>query len=698
MKFLFYHKAKNGRAIAPQPPQILPLLVVYAIFAAVAAVFASPPDEEVGGTVMPIGGSSFNGDVEKTAERMRTVKERGRISRFVMSGIGSSVRVTGIKGPDAYSRLGKHVARVRDAVASDGIKVGFFMSPTLNCGINHPWAKFTGADGTERAFTACPGEEDFRRDLAAKAAAFAKEARPFLHLMEDDFRYWGLGCFCENHLRRFSELTGVVRGRKALVRALREPGEEGRKVQMAWHRLQVSDLVATARAVSAAVEAVSPETRVGLCAPGGFPERETAEIARALAGKHRPVVRWYGSFYGYDFPVQTSGRLFSAQWARENLSSEIEYMYEADPCPRTRFYASAARMEALISSTLAAGFCLPLFQALVSRDDALETAPDYLDMHGRRLDRFLAIKKEASKGRLRGVQAWFDSDMRVGGMGGDAKRPLDPEAWYRAVNRLGIPVTMADAPVKLFCGHHAFRTMDGAAVTNVLSGGAFLDGAAAEALTERGFADLLGVKASPRDKIDFNGERLVSKSESVTYPCAFHQNYGLDGCAVSRLEPAGARNLTEFSGGGRHQPAITYFENAAGGRVAVMAVNLADCKSSNIFNFSKRDLLVRIFRRLGGERTVPARVIDRANVTLLANDDGERLFLHAMQLSCDPADSFTLEVAPPYAGGRVEILDGAEWRPVVAEWNGALTTVRPAEPVKVYGTLALRIAGNGDAK
>ena len=122
----------------------------------------------------------------------------------------------------------------------------------------------------------------------------------------------------------------MKRDRAALVKALRASGPEGQKLRMAWHRLQVDDLVATAKEVSAAVAAVSPETRIGLCAPGGFPERETAEIARALAGKHRPVVRWYGSFYGYDFPVQTSGRLFSAQWARENLSPEIEYLYEAD--------------------------------------------------------------------------------------------------------------------------------------------------------------------------------------------------------------------------------------------------------------------------------------------------------------------------------------------------------------------------------
>ena len=150
-------------------------------------------------------------------------------------------------------------------------------------------------------------------------------------------------------------------------------------------------------------------------------------------------------------------------------------------------------------------------------------------------------------------------------------------------------------------------------------------------------------------------------------------------------------NLTEFLGKGKRQPAITYFENKLGGRVAVMAVNLADCKSANVFNFRKRDLLADLFRRLGGDHAVPARVIDRANVTLLANENDERMFLHATNLSCDPADSFVFEVLPPYAGTYVEILDGAEWRPADAKWKGTQLTVRLPSKVKVYGTLVLRI-------
>ncbi|MBR3221605.1 MAG: hypothetical protein IKF72_05165 [Kiritimatiellae bacterium] len=663
------------------------------LVSALSSAGCQPPAEDVGGTVMPFGLGAFGGDTDKVAERLREVKARGGISRFVMSGPGHAVRVSGIMDVAGYAALGRRIGEIRRKVAADGILIGYKMMPTMNCGINHPWRKFTLADGKEREFTACPGEESFRKDFASKCAAVAGAGRPFLYLMDDDFRYYTLGCFCEDHLRRFAEISGVRRDRKEMVRALRVEGEEGHRLRMAWHRFQTGDLLLLAKAASDAIAAVSPETRVGLCAPGGFPERETAEIARTLAGKHRPVIRWWGSVYGYDCPVDASGLLFSAQWSKENLPQDIECMYEADPCPHSRFYASAARMEALVTTTLAFGYSAPLFQALGGRADALATSPDYIDMHKRCMDRFAAVKAEAAKGRLVGVQAFFDPDSRVGGVGGSAKKPLDVSAWHRSLNRLGIPVTTAEAPVKLFTGHHAFRTMDGAAITNLLSGGAFLDGAAAEALTDRGFANLTGVKAAMRDKIDFIGEHQTEwAGTGVSFGCTFHQNYGLDGCAVSRLESAGAVNVTEFSAGAKRQPAITYFENELGGKVAVMAVNLAYCKTPNFFSYAKRELLVNVFRRLGGDRAVPVRNTDRANVMLVANDDGERLFMEAVNLSCDPAEQFVFEVVPPYAGGKVEVLDGATWRDAGAKWNGNRFTVKPSAETDVYGTLIMRIA------
>jgi hypothetical protein len=94
---------------------------------------------------------------------------------------------------------------------------------------------------------------------------------------------------------------------------------------------------------------------------------------------------------------------------------------------------------------------------------------------------------------------------------------------------------------------------------------------------------------------------------------------------------------------------------------------------------------------LGGEESMPARVIDRANVTLLANEDAERtrLMLHLVNLSCDTADGVEFEVCRRLAGRRIEVLDGCEWREADAKWDGRRFKVRASVPV--YGTLVLRL-------
>ena len=674
------------------------LAVGGALLWAFVAVGGTPPaaSEDFGGTVMPFSANAFDGDAEKIAAQLRRIGARSGIRRFLLSGPGHSVRVRGMMDVAGYAALGRRIRQVKERVAADGIDVGYTMSPTLNCGVNHPWRAFVNIDGGVRKFTTCPGDEGFRADFAAKCAAVDGEARPFAHFMDDDFRYFGFGCFCADHLRRFADLTGTARDRPALVADLKRRDARGDELRRRWHDFQCADLRQLAEAASAAIARASPETRVGLCAPGGFPERETAAFARALAGRHRPAVRWYGAIYGNDCPIELADVLASAQWARENLPDDIECLYEADPCPHSRFYASAARMNALVSSTLAMGFAEPYYWGLSSREDALRTSPDYLDLHAREEGRFAAIRRAARTGRLVGVQACYDPRVTVARLGADKRRPFDTRGWFRTLNRLGVPVTTAEAAVKLFAGHHLAEALTDGEIRRALAGRVFLDGAAAEALTERGFADLIGVKATPRDKIDFFVEHAVGwGGEDVSFPCSYHQNYGLDRNAVSRLELAGAESVAAFSGGEAKQPSITWFENRLGGKVAVMAVNLAGCKSPNVFSFAKRDFLVRLFRRLGGEGAVPARVIDRANVTLLANEDTEhgRLLLHAVNLSCDPADTMAFEVAAPYAGGGVEVLDGATWRRGDVIWrDGALVV---SAPVNVYGTLVLQLHKKG---
>ena len=654
--------------------------------------------ESFGGTLMPYSLNACAGDPARLADRLRTIKARSGISKFLLYGPGHSVRVTGMLDVSAYEAFGKVVKSVKDRVKGDGIDVGFLMIPTMNCGIKHPWQTFVQAWKTPRNFTPCPGEPGFREHFAAKCRAIAA-AHPFVYAMEDDFRYFGHGCFCPGHLKRFGAEVGREFNRKSLYDALKDDSAAGADLRRRWHAMQLGDLVAIAEAASAAIREVSPETRVMLCAPGGFNEYATEAVARALAGpRHRPAVRWWGAIYGNDMPIDAAGKLFFAQWSRENLPADIECLYESDPVPHSRFYASAARTGAFVSSVMAMGFDEPYHWGLGGAPDALETTPDYLDLFAREGERYFALGREARKGRSVGVCVHFDPRARLeASFLADETRQHSHGAWHRTLNRFGMPVTThKDAPVTLFSGYFAFAGIPDDEVRELLSRPVLMDGAAAEALSARGMADLTGVVAERRDRIDFTGERTDGAyGTSATFGCTFHQNYGLDGCKVSRLKAAGADAVAVFYATDPKnvvQPSFTMFRNRLGGRVAVMAVNLRDCVSPNIFSFAKRDLIARLLVDLGGEEAMPARVLDRANVTLLANEDSSRtrLLLHLVNLSCDTADSVLFEVGGRHAGRRVEILQGGEWRDADARWNGRRLAVRASVPV--YGTLALRLS------
>ena len=675
---------------------VLPLVLAMSVLS--AHVASGKVDEPVLGTVLPFGGippGADNAYVSNVVSTVRDVRARTGVTRFVLGGPGHSVRVSGVLPTEGYRALGRMIRTAQEQVRDEGIEIGYRMGPTVNVGINHPWQKFVTSSGEERLFSACVGDPAYQGAFARQCAAVAGECRPYLHMMEDDFRYFGPGCFCTNHLRRFSAQSGRSWSREELVKALQEP--EAVELRQSWQTLQVGDLVMLARCASEAIRAVSPSTRVGLSAPGMLDERATTDIARTLAGPgRRPFVRWWGSIYGTDYPLDVADILFYARWSKENVSDGVECVYEADPCPRNPFYASCARMAGLCSTAYAFGFDGLWYWGVTA--DGFAGESQYVSEYGRQVKRLETIRACGKEGRLCGISVAMNPAARslqeCGAVPQD--RPLDDPAAARLLNRLGIPYTTRQGNVTFYTGHWAFLGMDDAAVRRLLSGRVILDGAAAEELTRRGFAELLGVSAEQRDRVDFTGERR--NSDGTDYYCAFHQNYGLDGCKVSRLKASGAEEVSFFydTKPGRHiQPAVTRFANAVGGRVVVLAVNLAYANTPNLYSAEKRELIVDQIRWLGGEGVLPVRVFREANVMVVANVDAakSRLFVHALNMSCDVMGSISFEVSSDWRGGRVEVLDDARWRPADVKWEGGVLTVAGVLPV--YRTLVFRVMASG---
>lgn len=643
------------------------------------------------GTIMPYD-LDYGGSVEALAKRLEDVRCRSGISRFVLYAPKHVVRLSGCKSLEDYADYGRRIAQLKSILKPKGIDCGYLSMPTMNHGLNHPGGPYVKEDGSERRFTGCPLDPEFRAKLAGSLAAVARESRPFVILMEDDYTYFGSGCFCQRHLEAFAGKTGVRRDREKLRSDLR--GESAVGLRVDWHRLQHDALVSLAKEISEAVAAVSPETRIGVCASGGYPEPDIVDFAVALAGKHRPWIRAWGCFYGPDYPIDFCGVLAPAQWSFENLQGKAELVYEADQVPHNVFYSSAARSQALISAACAMGSDGPYFWGLGMEEDALARSPDYLDAYRSQFDRIAEIRRCGHVGRPVGLQVVYDPYVMLKSRAQyrQWKRP----GWYAPLNRLGFPVTTLDSPVKLVSGARLVETLSDESLQKLLSGSVMLDGAAAEAVIARGSGDLLGLSRIARKGVDFSEERGdFSGWTSGHMSCAFHQNYGLDGARVSAFAAAGAEVVSHYglAGSSEHdRVSLSRFANRLGGRVAVMALNVEDVRSPNLFCFAKREMLAAVFSWLGGDEAVPVRVIDRANAMVQARaSEEEGLFVHMTNVSCDPFSSYEFDVAGRWRGGKVEILDGSAWRPADATWRGRSLHLTSCVPVPVYGTLVFRI-------
>ena len=239
----------------------------------------------------------------------------------------------------------------------------------------------------------------------------------------------------------------------------------------------------------------SPETRIGLSAPGYVPENDIAALARTLAGRPRPYVRWWGARYGNDEPLDTPSYLFAAQWSAENVGEGIENVYESDIYPHSGYYASAARMTAFMSQMMAYG--LDGVYHWVPRQTQWNEFPDYLGEYRASAPRLWAIRDEAKKGRSVGLCAAYDPCCRIRHelQAFAPGRVESSHAVAMAFGRLGFPLTTRAASVTAYATHYAFDGKSDADIEKILSGNVFLDGAAAEVLTERGFASLIGVEA-----------------------------------------------------------------------------------------------------------------------------------------------------------------------------------------------------------
>jgi len=200
-----------------------------------------------------------------------------------------------------------------------------------------------------------------------------------------------------------------------------------------------------------------------------------------------------------------------------------------------------------------------------------------------------------------------------------------------------------------------------------------LDGAAALALAERGFGEMIGVEAERVDRLPVTGERILPASgcrkRGKKVNCWLLDPVGgVEANVLLRLKPLpGAVAWAEYVGpeGEAVAPSITVFENTLGGRVAVLSQGLSGNRSSGIYSPRKQELFVRLFDWLShGRLDVCAPETPSTWMMACVSERGDEMMAMVNNLAGETRDDVALRLSGKWRGAAVARLgmDG-QWQP-----------------------------------
>lgn len=375
--------------------------------------------------------------------------------------------------------------------------------------------------GQKAAAVACPADPEFQKYLCEMYAYYAS-IKPDTVWVEDDFRLhnhapleWG-GCFCDRHMRLYSERAGKALTREEFVKGILAPGEPHpyRKI---WLDVSREKMRGLAEKIGAAVHAVSPETKVGLmsscpnvhCAEG----RDWNGILRGLAGENAPVSRPHLPSYQDATMAQYLWNFcaHSCQTVANCPPGTLIYP-ELEGFPHGTFVKSRAMVSAqLLTSVLlpADGMTLNLFDMM---GDVIigEYGYDKVLAHVKPiLDRItaLGLKNMRRKGVCVPICEKASYSLRT--RKGDCMEELYPDEgfWFSLLSAFGIPchyVKTADlsGEIAAVSGQY-FRSLSADEIKKLFARNfVLLDGEAANTLFEMGLGELALITACERQTGD----------------------------------------------------------------------------------------------------------------------------------------------------------------------------------------------------
>lgn len=439
----------------------------------------------------------------------------------------------------------------------------------------HPGQNFrqmVGETGGTSPLIACPLCSEWQSYLSRHFARLALKLKPLAIWIEDDWRLhnhgselaWG-GCFCEEHLRRFSDKVGQTVNRETLIAAILRPGSP-HPWRAQWLDLSRETLLEPIPKLRSAVEHANPSTKLALMSSRpdqhSIEGRDWAAMQSAMGNEpvflNRPHMEPYTEERALRITATVTRQTIAC------LSGPIGIYPELENSPRCGVYSKSGRYTAWQMLEAAAigspgitinhfdnmgnGIALdPAFGEHLARSKPILSAVASLQLDDRQAEGVQVLfstkiathlhlpkpPEGTSKVKPNAESLSLQMQMNPSGGGGSGfegslQSLVHPSTvWAEVCTILGIAhrltteIDLAKGPI-LVSGQ-TLRTMDDAEIKKLLGACVVLDAVALEVLIARGYGEDLGI-------------------ESVSWHSLSESTYSYERIIAPELEEYGVRN------------------------------------------------------------------------------------------------------------------------------------------------------------
>lgn len=590
-------------------------------------------------------------------------------------------------------KLHKQIFReYKEQLQGTGIKVGVLFQSLLghrNDAVMEPgWQVAENLTGNP-VIRGCILSQTLR-DYVYDVVRLIAEEGPDSLMIDDDCRQIngrGIECFCPEHMRRFNQVSKRPFTAEALKAHIKDSDSQDETVQL-FEQLRMDSLVGFASLVRQAIDSVDPDIPCSCCTPGAE-FMSIDRVAKAVAGKNRPMIRLCNANYGEgdvkNFPFVTY-----YAFTLRNLIGDIDVIDEADTYPHHRYSKAAIALHAKLTvAALNGEIGAKLWLSNIYTQDSY-TQRKYDEILGRYRHYYPAIETLIRSAKATGPmtplptkEATFKQFTAL-----VSHNVFYTSDWNRDhLAHYGVPARYArrgEPGIYLVTGD-MLRFFDNTEISTMLGQRVLLDDKAAHILMERGFGEDIGVTFGT--KLEAVTDARHCKSGSFLF-YGFHENvapmYPTEGSGVlADLIRALYANASDeklaYVGA-----AACYFDNARGGRVGI----IRELEGKNPWHPKKRELLIEMLEHLNGE---PLDVIVECDQNVSARTwtlaDGSTM-LAVFNLNFDPLESIDLRTVEPLKS--VKMLDaGGTWQPI--DWFKEGTISRVAHRLETYGVAILQL-------